>query len=140
MNELLLLGCGVLLAEIAQWLIRFWRQREDRQRRAKARQVLNNHGLTPQLYLATIGEDDAELRAALDAFAFTGHIITNAKGEVVGKLCPRVEDSTLETYSHVVEANSFSPQSWSEIGSSRTSSSIKSARGGVLTDGKPSFK
>lgn len=91
MNELLWLGCGVLLAAMADWLLRFWRQSEDRQRRQIAKQVLKNHGLTPQLYLATIGEEDAELRAALDAFAFTGHIITNAKGEVVGKLCPRVE-------------------------------------------------
>jgi len=92
MNGLLWLVCGVLLAEAAQWLIRFWRQGDDRQRRAKATQVLKTHGLTPQLFLATIGEDDAELRAALDAFAFTGHIITNAKGEGVGKLCPRAEE------------------------------------------------
>lgn len=91
MNELLWLGCGVLLAEMAQWLIRFWRQSEDRQRLAKATQVLKNHGLTPQLYLATIGEEDAELRAALDVFVFTGYIITNTKGDVVGKLCSRAE-------------------------------------------------
>ena len=72
MNGLLWLVCGVLLAEAAQWLIRFWRQGDDRQRRAKATQVLKTHGLTPQLFLATIGEDDA--------------------GEVVGKLCPRAEE------------------------------------------------
>lgn len=63
----------------------------NKQRQASATQVLKNHGLTPQLYLATIGEEDSELRGALDAFAFTGHIITNAKGEVVGKLCPTAE-------------------------------------------------
>ncbi|EEU4336167.1 hypothetical protein FAR59_004633 [Escherichia coli] len=91
MNELLWLGCGFLLATMAHWLLRLWRQSEDRQRRQIAKQVLKNHGLTPQLYLATIGEEDLELRSALDAFAFTGHIITNAKGEVVGKLCPKVE-------------------------------------------------
>lgn len=91
MNVLLWLGCGVLLAEVVHGLIRFWRRGDDGQKRAKATQVLKTHGLTPQLYLATIGENDAELRAALDTFAFTGHIITNAQGGIVGKLCPRAE-------------------------------------------------
>lgn len=91
MNELLWLFSGVLLAGLADWLLRFWRRSEDVRRRSDAAQVLKRHGLTPQLYLATIGEEDPELRSALDAFAFTGHVITNAKGEVVGKLCPRVE-------------------------------------------------
>ena len=76
---------------MTDWLLRVWRQGDDRQRRAIALQVLKNHGLTPQLYLASTGEEDPELRSALDAFAFTGHMITNAKGEVVGKLCPRAE-------------------------------------------------
>lgn len=91
MSELLLLGCGALLAVMTDWLLRFWCQSEDRQRRANAEQVLKKHGLTPHLYLATIGEDDPELRSALDAFACTGHIITDVKGKVVGKLCPRAE-------------------------------------------------
>jgi hypothetical protein len=91
MNELLWLGCGVLLAVMADWLLRLWRQSENMEKLVNARQVLKNHGLTPQLYLATIGEDDPELRTAIDAYAFTGYIITNAKGEVVGKLCPMVD-------------------------------------------------
>lgn len=85
MSELLWLVCGVLLAAMADWLFRFWRQNEDMQRRANAKQALKNHGLTPKLYLATVGEEDLELRSALDAFAFTAHIITNAKGEAIGK-------------------------------------------------------
>lgn len=76
---------------ITDWLLGFWRQSENRLRRENAERILKKHGLTPQLYLATIEEADQELRDALDTFAFTGHIITNAKGEVVGKLCPRAE-------------------------------------------------
>jgi hypothetical protein len=91
MNELVWLGCGLLLAAMAAWLFRLWRQSKGRKRRAIAKQVLKNHGLTPQLYLATIGEYDPELRSALDDFTFAGYIITNAKGDVVGKLCPKVE-------------------------------------------------
>ena len=91
MNEFLWLFYGVLLAGGADWLLRFWRRSEERQRHSDAAKVLKRHGLTPQLYLAAIGEENRELRSALDAFAFTGYIITNASGEVIGKLCPRVE-------------------------------------------------
>ena len=89
MNELLWFICGVLLASVADWLLRFRRRMEERKRRSDAEQVLAQHGLTPQLYLPGVGEEDRELHSALDAVAFTGHIITNAKGEVVGKLCPK---------------------------------------------------
>jgi hypothetical protein len=94
MNEFLWLFCGLLLGEMAHWMLRLHRQWEDERRRSDAKQVLKRHGLAPQLYLATIGEEigeeDAELLWALDSFAFTGHIITNTKGEVAGKLCPTV--------------------------------------------------
>ncbi|OCG83447.1 hypothetical protein LMG667_17455 [Xanthomonas euvesicatoria] len=89
MTEFLWLGGGVLLAEIADWLLRLWRQNEDRQRRQGAEQVLKARGLTPQLYLASVGEEDPELRSALNVFASNRYIITNTKGEVVGKLCPK---------------------------------------------------
>lgn len=92
MIDLLWLGCGMLLAGMVQCLIRFWCQREDRKRQEKAAKVLKRHGLIPQLYLPTIGEKDPELRSALDAFTLSGRIITNAKGEVVGKLCPKVAE------------------------------------------------
>lgn len=91
MNELLWFGGGVLFAEITQRLIRFWRQNEDKKRREQSAQILKKHGLTAQLYLATIGETDDELRAALDTYAFSGYIITNVKGDVVGKMYPKVE-------------------------------------------------
>lgn len=91
MNELVWLGSGVLLALVTDLLLKRWRDREHRQSRELARQVLKDHGLTPQLYLATVGEEDPQLRSALDTFAFTGHIITNSKGEVVGKLSPKAE-------------------------------------------------
>ncbi len=107
MNELLWLGCGVLLAAIADWLLRFWRQRQNMEKLADARQILKNHGLTPQLYLATIGEDDPSLRKAIDAYAFTGHIITNAHGDVVGKLCPISDRSQPNPDSRILISNNF---------------------------------
>lgn|SRR5690554_6542244 len=91
MNALLMLFTGMLLAWLADWLFRFWRRSQEGAMRRDARLILKRHGLTPQLYLATIGEEDQELRSALDSFAFTGHIITDSKGQVVGKLLPTVE-------------------------------------------------
>lgn len=75
------------LAEAAHFLYRFHFQIEDNKRKEKAREALKKHGLKPQLYLATIGEKDPELRAALDKFSFSGHIITDGENAVVGKIC-----------------------------------------------------
>jgi hypothetical protein len=86
MNELLWFGFGAVISAALDWAVSFWRRRQEKQRRADAAAVLLRHRLTSHLYIATVGVDDAELRSALDTFAFTGHIITNAKGEVVGKL------------------------------------------------------
>lgn len=91
MNELLLLFSGVLLAWLADWLFGFWRRNQDEARQREAKLILNRHGLSPQLYLASIGEKDQELRSALDTFAFTGHVILDSKGQVVGKLLPMVK-------------------------------------------------
>lgn len=87
MYTLIALFAGIFLAEAAHFLYRFHFQIEDDKRKEKAREVLKKHGLKPQLYLATIGEKDPELRAALDEFSFNGYIITNTKDDVVGKLC-----------------------------------------------------
>ncbi len=103
MNELLWLFYGVLLAGLVGGLFGLWRRSEDSRRRIHAAQVLKKYGLTPQLYLATIGDEDPELRSALGAFAFTGQVITNANGEVVGKLCPRAEKGP---YLRLVVSNS----------------------------------
>jgi hypothetical protein len=90
MDELIWLSTGVALALGTDWLFRFWRRSQASQRRSEAVAVLKKHGLSPRLYLATIGVDDDELRNALDEFAYSGHIIINSKDEVVGKICPRV--------------------------------------------------
>lgn len=89
MNELIWLSTGIALALAMDWLIRFWLRSQAKKRRSEAVAVLKKHGLTPQLYLATFGVKDADLRRALDEFAYSGHIIMNAKDEVVGKICPR---------------------------------------------------
>lgn len=88
MNELIWLVSGVLLSLLFDWIIRLWRQRESRQRRTKAELVLKKHGLTPQLYIASIGIEDAELIEALYTLPLTGYILLDANGKIVGKLCP----------------------------------------------------
>ena len=90
MNELILLSTGAIFALAMDRLFGVWQRIQAAQRRSEAVAVLKRHGLSPQLYLATIGVDDAELRRALDEFAFSGHIIMNTEDEVVGMICPRV--------------------------------------------------
>lgn len=90
MNELIWLSSGAAFAWAMDWLFRFWQRSQSDQRQSEALAVLKKHGLSPRLYLATIGVDDAELRRALAELAYSGHIIMNAKDEVVGKICPRV--------------------------------------------------
>jgi hypothetical protein len=90
MNELLLLTGGAILALGMDWLFRFWRRGHADQRRSEAVAILRKHGLTPQLYLAAVGVEDPELRRTLDEFAYSGHIVVNARHEVVGTICPRV--------------------------------------------------
>ena len=91
MNEMLMLFSGALLAWMADWIFSFWRRSQEDSRRRDARLILKRHGLTPQLYLAAIGEEYQELRSALDALAFSGYIITDSKGQVVGKLLPTIK-------------------------------------------------
>lgn len=90
MNELIWLSTGLIFALATDRLFRFWQRSQADQRRREAVAVLKKHGLSPQLYLATIGVDDDELRSALDEFAYSGHIIMNTKNEVIGRICPRV--------------------------------------------------
>jgi hypothetical protein len=86
MYELMLLSIGVLLMMCVDGMLKLWRQSQAMQRHINARNTLHHHGLTPRLYLATIGVDNVELRAAMDEFACSGHIILNDNGEVIGNL------------------------------------------------------
>lgn len=63
---------------------------EEVRRRYEAEKVLATHGMLAHRYLATVGTEDRELRRALDQFAFTGHIVLDRHGGVVGKLVPKV--------------------------------------------------
>ena len=87
-NATIWLFFGVMLAEAADWLLAIWTRTQARRRRADATAVLKAHGLTPVLYLATIGVEveDAGLRRALDEFTFSGYIIQTSEGKVMGRL------------------------------------------------------
>jgi hypothetical protein len=83
-NYLTWLVIGYLLSLVVDWFFRSWYRRQDQKRRAKAAHFLIGHGMEPKLYLATIGIDDPELRAALDVFSFSDYIVTKANGRIVG--------------------------------------------------------
>lgn len=91
MERLLLIATGMGLALLADWMLRWWRQAEDARLHAEANQVLQANGLTAYRYLASFGLEDMRLRAALDRLAFTGHVVLDKAGVVVGRLLPKVE-------------------------------------------------
>lgn len=91
MNELGLVCLGVLLALACMGAIRCIDRAELRRRRVLADAVLRRHGLSFEQYIASAGELDGELVSALDEFGRSGHIVLDAKGEVVGALCPTVK-------------------------------------------------
>jgi len=91
MNELGLVCIGVLLALACMGAIRWIDRAESRRRRIQADAVLRRHGLSTEEYIASAGEIDGELISSLDEFGNTGHIVLNAKGDVVGALCPAIK-------------------------------------------------
>lgn len=57
--------------------------------------VISAHGLKAHKYFPGIGHrDNIELSTALDWFASEGFIITNSKGDIVGKVATANMDST----------------------------------------------
>jgi len=88
---------GVLFVLVVNFVhsfwLRFWLRHRADQRRADAGAVLKSHGLTPVLYVPTVGIEDPSLRNAMDEFAFSGHIIMNAEGQVVGKIAGTAQQS-----------------------------------------------
>lgn len=89
MGELGLIGIGVLLSFCGLRLWQ-WIERDEARRRALAVEaVLRRHGLTTELYVASAGVEDRELAEALDASASAGRIVIDARGKVVGSLCPQ---------------------------------------------------
>lgn len=91
MNELGLMCIGVLLALGCMGAIRWIDHAETQRRRLHADAVLRRHGLNTEQYIASAGEHDFELILALDEISGCGHIVLDAKGDVVGALCPAVQ-------------------------------------------------
>ena len=91
MDRLLLLAAGAAVALIADWCVTWWRNSEDRRARSEAEAILKEHGLSSHLYMPGIGIDDPVLHGALDRIAFSGRIVIDGNGIVIGKLMPTVQ-------------------------------------------------
>lgn len=91
MHEAYYLIAGGVLALMIKWLIDSWMCMGEMQRRRNAEKILSKNGLKPHMYLASIGIENKELRRALSEY--TGQIVLNSKGFVVGKLLNGEEKS-----------------------------------------------
>ncbi|MCG9692074.1 hypothetical protein L1D55_09975 [Vibrio sp. Isolate22] len=91
MTNLLFIFSVVVATLAVQKAIVYLRTEKEKKAQEKALKLLKAYGYEPELYLATIGTDDPELRDALDQFAFTGHVIKNRDGEIIGGLVPKAK-------------------------------------------------
>lgn len=83
------LGVGVSL--LADWGFHFWKRARESNEKSNARKLLKEYGYTPHLYLASMGEDNIDIRYALDVFSHSGHIVLDRGGHVVGRILPNVD-------------------------------------------------
>lgn len=90
-ERILFVATGVVMAVLADWCLTFWRNADNRSVLEDAEKILSAHGLSAHLYLPGIGVDDPVLYGALDRIAFSGRIVVDQKGNVVGKLMPKIE-------------------------------------------------
>lgn len=91
MEQFMWLLSGAFMMALINWSFGKWKQVSDIERRKSAESILKRNGLSAELYLATIGIEDRELRNSMDYFAFRGFLIMDRKDEIVGRLCPRVK-------------------------------------------------
>jgi hypothetical protein len=93
---------AVLFVLVANLLLPVWRRMQVQRRQAHALDVLKTHGLTPVLYIPTVGVEDADLRKALDEFAFSGQVILTSDGTVVGGFAGSAAKGPRPNFRHVV--------------------------------------
>lgn len=90
MNHALTFVAACITCGLLDWGLRFWRRAEANARRDKAQQVLKARGMDSFTYLPSFGVDDPELREALAAFDYSGRVIVDRGGYMVGRLLPKV--------------------------------------------------
>lgn len=89
----MLIFATLFVAVVMDWCWRFWNRSSEAKRRLDAEKVLQKHGLVAHTYLASFGNEDAELRDALSAFDFTNKVMLNQSGQLVGRLLPKTQKS-----------------------------------------------
>lgn len=94
MHDLLVVVATIALCWMIERCIR-WRQRlDDEARIGEAQQILEKHGLDAFFYMPGVDAEDPKLRQALDVMEYTGRIVIDRKGNVVGRLMPKVAKGT----------------------------------------------
>ena len=90
MGPMAFLIAGAAMMWLADWMVRFWMQSKESQEQAEAEKILSAHGMSTHLYMPSLGVDDQNLREALDKAAYTGRIVLDDNGYVVGRVLPKL--------------------------------------------------
>jgi hypothetical protein len=90
MHDLLVALVAVALCWGAERLIRWWLRRDEEARIIEAQRVLEKHGMDAFFYMPGCDAGEGELRRALDVMEYTGKIVLDREGNVVGKVMPKI--------------------------------------------------
>ncbi|GAB0154558.1 hypothetical protein MnBA_39580 [Marinobacterium sp. BA1] len=75
---------------LADWMVRFWVRSKESLEKAEAEKILSCHGMSAHIYMPGFGVDDQHLRQALEKMAYTGRIVLDDDGHVVGRVMPKL--------------------------------------------------
>lgn len=90
MTPLTFLAVGASMMWLADWAVRFWMRSKEGAERTEAERILSSRGMSSHIYLPSFGVEDEHLRQALEKVAYTGRIVLDDGGHVVGRVLPKV--------------------------------------------------
>jgi hypothetical protein len=105
MNEFFMFLFGGVFALLIVKIYSVWLASEQGLRRQHALEVLRTFGMSVHRYNSCIGINNKTLQEALSEFEFSGEIIMNAHGEVIGGVVPKIVAATDRPHLRLVVSN-----------------------------------
>ena len=90
MQQLWIVATAIAACWASERLVRWWQRRDNEARIAEAQRVLEKHGMDSFFYMPGFDAEDGQLRRALDVMEYTGKIVLDRHGNVVGRVMPKV--------------------------------------------------
>lgn len=90
MQQLWIAAAAIAVCWVTERLVPWWLRRDEEARIAEAPRVLEKYSMGAFFYMPGFDAEDGELRRALDVMEYTGKIVLDRDGNVVGRVMPKV--------------------------------------------------